>query len=94
SCLMKVFGSENVYRIGGDEFAIYSFDESREAFEGKITAFRDMVRGKGHYVSVGFTYADNGDPDYNSRRIEADNRMYDDKREFYRDKRDRRKQEG
>ncbi len=84
SCLTTVFGQENVFRLGGDEFAVYSFDESSQEFEARIEQLRSMIREKSLYVSIGYSYADSGDPDYNSRRIQADNRMYDEKREFYR----------
>ncbi len=91
SCLTEVFGRENVYRVGGDEFAVYVYEDDRKIFEGKIEKLRTMVAEKGHHVAIGYSYTENGDPDYNSRRIEADNRMYDEKREFYRDDKDRRR---
>ncbi len=50
-----------------------------------------MVSEKGYYVAIGYSYVHDGDPDYNSRKIEADNRMYDEKREFYRDDKDKRR---
>ena len=91
SCLTEVFGRENVYRMGGDEFAIYACDVSGEELERRIEQVRSGVTGQGIHVAVGYSYAEEGDPDYNSRRIEADNRMYDEKREYYRDGRDRRR---
>ncbi|MBR5116881.1 MAG: sensor domain-containing diguanylate cyclase, partial [Lachnospiraceae bacterium] len=49
SCLKEVFGEENVYRMGGDEFAVYAFDETREAFDRKIERIRSMVRERGRH---------------------------------------------
>ena len=46
---------------------------------------------KGAYVAIGYSYAEGGDPDYSARRIEADNKMYDEKRRFYSDMNDRRR---
>lgn len=94
SSLTEVFGRKNVYRMGGDEFAVYVYDDSRQEFEDSIERFRAIVKEKGHYVALGYSYADDGDPNYRSRKIEADNRMYDEKREFYRDDKDRRKTHG
>ncbi len=93
-CLTDVFGAENVYRMGGDEFAIYSFDDSIQIFEEKIDKIRHMIIQNGDSIALGYSYAQGGDPNYTARRIEADNRMYDEKREFYRDGKDRRKARG
>ena len=91
SCLSLIFGRENVYRMGGDEFAIYALDESKQEFEARVERVRTMIDKNGYHVAMGYSYAQDGDPDYNSRKIEADNKMYDEKREFYRDDNDRRR---
>ncbi len=94
SCMTEVFGGENVYRLGGDEFAAYVYEDTEAGFEEKISRIRSMISNKGYHVAVGYSYAADGDPDYNARKIEADNRMYDEKREFYKDDNDRRKSRG
>ena len=91
SCMSEVFGHENVFRLGGDEFAVYSADENLEIFERKINEFKDMVTERGFHVALGYSYVQDGDPDYNTRKIEADNRMYDEKRRFYSNDKDRRR---
>ncbi len=91
SCLREIFGKENVYRMGGDEFAVYVYDDTAQMFESRIGQFRTMVRDKGYQVAIGYSFAESGDPDYKSRKLEADNRMYDEKREFYRGGNDRRR---
>ena len=91
ACLTDVFGAENVYRMGGDEFAAYAYEDSREAFEEQIENVRSKIRDKGFHVAIGYSYADGGDPDYNARKKEADNRMYDEKRAFYSNGNDRRR---
>ena len=91
SCLAAVFGYENVYRMGGDEFAVYVYEDSRAGFETRVEKARSMMKEKGTQVAIGCSFADGGDPDYNARRTEADRKMYEEKREFYRDVNDRRK---
>ena len=53
------------------------------------------LKGKGpdrlHHVAIGISFAQFPDPDYNSRKIEADKRMYEEKRRFYSDSNDRRR---
>ncbi len=77
--------------MGGDEFAVYAYEDSQQAFEEKIEKVRLLVKEKGVHVAIGYSYADGGDPDYKARRTEADNRMYDEKRAFYSDGNDRRR---
>ena len=91
NCLTDVFGSENVFRMGGDEFSVYVPDSSFPGLEKRVQKIRTMVSEKGFHVAIGYSYAENGDPDYNARKLEADNRMYDEKREFYRNDNDRRR---
>ena len=90
ACLTDVFGTENVYRMGGDEFSAYVHTDTEDEFEDKIADIRSRIRAIGVHAAIGYSFAKSGDPDFNARRIEADNRMYDEKREFYRDAHDRR----
>ncbi|MBO4506015.1 MAG: diguanylate cyclase [Lachnospiraceae bacterium] len=90
SCMTNVFGSENVYRMGGDEFAIYTYADSKAAFEEKVAMLNKMISEKDIHMAIGSSFAEGGDPDYAARRLEADNRMYEEKRAFYSDGNDRR----
>ncbi|MBO4903995.1 MAG: GGDEF domain-containing protein [Lachnospiraceae bacterium] len=91
SILSEVFGRDNVYRMGGDEFAVYSYDDYRQTFEDKIDEVRKRIAEKNIHVAIGISFAQFPDPDYNSRKIEADKRMYEEKRLFYSDSNDRRR---
>ena len=91
SILSDVFGRDNVYRMGGDEFAVYSYDDFRQTFEDKIDEVRKRIAEKNIHVAIGISFAQFPDPDYNSRKIEADKRMYEEKRRFYSDSNDRRR---
>jgi GGDEF domain-containing protein len=77
--------------MGGDEFAVYAFEDTAQILQDKIDSFKKMIDEKGYHVAVGYSYAEEGDPDYRTRKTEADNRMYDAKREFYRNGNDRRR---
>ncbi|MBR5967121.1 MAG: diguanylate cyclase [Lachnospiraceae bacterium] len=90
SCMTNVFGCENVYRMGGDEFAIYTYADSKDAFEEKVAMLNKMISEKDIHMAIGSSFAEGGDPDYEARRLEADNRMYEEKRAFYSDGNDRR----
>lgn len=85
TCLVKVFGIDNVYRMGGDEFAVYVFEDSKSAIETRIREVRSMTSKNGVQVSIGYSYAEAGDADYEAHRIDADNKMYVEKRKYYGD---------
>ena len=91
SSLTEVFGYANVYRMGGDEFAVYVYEDSMQELERRIARVRSNVEEHGIHVAIGYSYADGGDPDYGARKAEADQRMYEEKRAFYRDGNDRRR---
>ncbi len=90
SALSEVFGRNNVYRLGGDEFVVYTYENYKETFESNIEKVRDMVEQQGIHVALGGSFAQQGDEDYNSHKMEADQRMYEEKKRFYRDANDRR----
>lgn len=83
SCLTEVYGIDKVFRMGGDEFAVYAYEDSIVSLEEKIEKVRFMTSEKGVQVSIGYSYAEGGDADYETHRIEADNKMYVEKRKYY-----------
>ena len=89
--LMEVFGKKNVYRMGGDEFAVYTYQDTLQEFEEAVERIKAVISQKGIQAAIGYSYAAGGDPDYNKHRIDADNRMYEEKRKFYSEGHDRRK---
>ncbi len=90
-CLTGIFGRENVYRMGGDEFAAYVCDVNLQTMEEMVAKLRAEVTEKGYHVALGYSYSGGGDPDYNAHKLEADNKMYEEKREYYRTSNDRRR---
>ena len=99
--LRHVFGADNVYRFGSDEFiGIFndiSEPELRElfvTFEENLTTLNNMPqRQKVHlYISKGLATFYNGkDSCYNDVRKRANKEMYNDKANFYTSRGDRRK---
>ncbi|MCR5675228.1 MAG: sensor domain-containing diguanylate cyclase [Lachnospiraceae bacterium] len=83
SCLAQIFGRDHVFRMGGDEFAVYAFDETAESFEARVSAFRSLIDKNGIHAAVGASYAAAGDADCSAHRLEADNRMYEEKRAYH-----------
>ncbi|MBE7004577.1 MAG: GGDEF domain-containing protein [Ruminococcaceae bacterium] len=88
--LMKVFGADNVYRTGGDEFVAYAQREDPAAFEADMAQLHALLAEKKRSAAVGAVFRANGDPDYKKAKSEADALMYEDKRKYYQGRNDRR----
>ena len=89
-CLSGIFGNDNVYRVGGDEFAVYDCVSDKDAFASKVDEVKKQVTAHGHSVSIGFVYNGRGEHDFEKIKEQVDALMYDEKRKYYEGKRDRR----
>lgn len=90
STIRYVFEGDS-YRIGGDEFAVICADMSEEEFMSKLEEEKKHLWENEISVSIGHCWR-GPDNDINAQLREADNLMYENKREFYeRSGRDRRK---
>ena len=81
--LSEVFTGDQIYRAGGDEFAIISTNGTKEEFEAKI----DLLRKKASdpewlYFAIGY-YCDEKGVGLRKAMHYADERMYKDKKAFY-----------
>lgn len=78
------FTEQEIFRVGGDEFIVIKTGFSRRAFEKKVQILRNIL-SEDEILSISV-----GDAWHASSRMieqavqEADERMYEDKREFYR----------
>ena len=85
AALLKiVFGDNEIYRIGGDEFMVFCPDALPGDLEIKIAQLKALADSTPDVsFAVGFECTDG---DYNIRRVMqiADEKMYDDKEEYYR----------
>ena len=91
SVLCGVFGAENVYRMGGDEFAAYACRGDAAAFEADVARVKAAIAEKGRSAAIGAVFRPAGDPDCRKVRAEADTLMYEDKSNYYRGRNDRRR---
>lgn len=82
--IAEVFGSEQLYRIGGDEFAVIVYDATEEDCKAYETQFQQMVElQKGKVwaaASIGYAiYNEKTDSTYESVFNRADENMYENK---------------
>ena len=82
--LCALFPPPQVYRIGGDEFLVLCENEPEEHFQELVSALQTRTIQSEYPLSIGSLW-DNGDGAELEELIqEADHRMYEDKRAFYR----------
>ena len=79
--IQQAFGSDDTYRIGGDEFVAFALDHSQEDTERKISEVRIMVEAAGYHVSIGYEYGDG--VKFSELVSHAEANMYRDKAEYY-----------
>ena len=89
--LISVFGNDNVYRVGGDEFAVYDCTSDKETFLARIEQARKNIADAGRSVSMGYIYNDTGEQDHEKIKVQVDQLMYEEKRKYYEGRHDRRR---
>ncbi|MCR4866762.1 MAG: GGDEF domain-containing protein [Lachnospiraceae bacterium] len=90
TCLKEVFGPENVFRIGGDEFVAYVLDTSREEIKRQVEYANELIEQKGHSASIGSVYCDDRSMSLGDIKKQADALMYAAKKNYYQGREDRR----
>lgn len=81
--LIAIFDSRNVYRIGGDEFAVLLLDAEEEEFASQVQKIREDAFPKwGVSVSVGCAWQKRCRKPEELVKL-ADQRMYDEKKQYY-----------
>ncbi len=94
ACLTEVFGTKNVFRFGGDEFAVYFPGGDAALLAGCTERVRALLAAKGRSASLGAVFNDRGRLSVAEVKARADELMYEDKRKYYAGKNDRRARRG
>jgi diguanylate cyclase (GGDEF)-like protein len=83
NCLREAFPDESLFRMGGDEFLVMSSGKSREELLEKAENLKKIMKKWQVVMAVGCAwYPDSKEP-INKILAEADEIMYEDKREYY-----------
>lgn len=79
--LCRYFPRENIYRSGGDEFVIVTPGTTEEKMRGKTREIKDAMQKESFSFAIGYAVSDHRG--IQQAAIRADQRMYQDKREYY-----------
>ena len=83
--LKEVFFGHSVYRMGGDEFLVFTTGVQPERIKKKIEVFVEQLKPKGYYVAIGMSYRTQNTNCEEMVR-EAEIRMYEAKAQYYQNK--------
>lgn len=83
SCLADVFGRENVFRTGGDEFLVLLLDHLEEECKNGIAQVQDALSQLHVSASIGYAFRPRFDTDFTELQRLADQDMYEKKRAHY-----------
>ncbi len=80
--ILRHFVGDDVYRIGGDEFVILSFDKSHSDIVHSVECVKDELHYKDYEISVGIMW-DNSCDDLQDIINQAEEKMREDKNRYY-----------
>ncbi len=83
--LKEVFFGHPVYRMGGDEFLVFTESISQETIKQNIELFMEQLKKVGYHVSLGLSYRTQNTNCEEMVR-EAEIRMYEAKAQYYQNK--------
>ncbi len=83
--LKEVFFGHRIYRMGGDEFLVFTKGVEQNRIKEKLGIFIEQLKPKGYNVAIGMSYRSQNTNCEEMVR-EAEIRMYEAKAQYYQDK--------
>jgi len=81
--ISRYFGYEHTYRIGGDEYIIFSIDEAEDNIVNSILLLSNDIKTAGYSISMGYEYS-NSKCNIRDLIKTAESSMFIDKDNYYR----------
>ena len=81
--LLDRFGSEHVYRVGGDEFVVFAPDADREEIASDLKRISAELSARGYDISVGVVSGEKGSMNLGQMLADAEKEMYRNKTLYY-----------
>lgn len=83
SVMQNLFGEEDTYRIGGDEFVAIGLNKSKEEIENLVATMKTAVESAGYHIATGISFREKKGIAMNTFVNEAEQAMYADKAAYY-----------
>ena len=83
--LKEVFFGNRIYRMGGDEFLVFTRNISQDDIKQNIETFIEQLKPRGYHVAIGISYR-NQNTNCDEMVREAEIRMYEAKAQYYQNK--------
>lgn len=81
--LRNVLGSEQIYRVGGDEYVAFGTDLTRDEVDRKIGEIRQTIEDAGYHAAVGLSFLEQNHISLDNLVKSAEEQMFRDKARFY-----------
>jgi diguanylate cyclase (GGDEF)-like protein len=85
NAISDIFSDSYTYRMGGDEFLVFTRDLHKDEVKKRIESLVDRTEEKGYHISIGMTYSIKN-IETESLVRDAEKRMYDAKAKYYQNK--------
>lgn len=82
--LKEVADSSRIYRTGGDEFIVLCPEYTESEFQDTVAKLQKKIREDQHHIAVGYVWSDQQPLSLDKLISDADQVMYEDKRNYYR----------
>ena len=80
---MEVFGRDHVFRIGGDEFVVYSFADDEDEFKSLVEEAGKNIEKRKRSASIGAVFVTDNSLERSAVRKNAETLMYEEKERYY-----------
>lgn len=83
--MKKHYGSDNVYRIGGDEFFAFSSEFDTNLIENSMLDTKKELNDMGYHLSMGYASTEKSKEELDDIIKQAESSMFSDKNTYYRE---------
>ena len=83
SAMQHLFGENDTYRIGGDEFVAIGEDKTLEEVNALVVSLKQAVESAGYHIAAGVSFREKKGIEMNAIVGEAEKEMYSDKAKYY-----------
>ena len=81
--MQNIFGTENTFRVGGDEYVAIGGNCAHEELREMVVSLRQAVEAAGYHAAIGMKFEHQDGSRFQQIIKQAETNMYEDKRAYY-----------